>query len=544
MASTTENTPLIHKDSPPTEPRKPWLRPIHLILLCGFLVSTSFGVTQVPLIYVFRVMTCDAYYEKHPKPSHGPHDDICSIPQIEAGTARAVALLGASTVFFGIANLFITGWGIKRFGVKASLALQVFWPAGRLAIQNVGVMTGGATGIILVQCSQIATIVGGPQGYLLALNTYVTEVTGHRERTGALGRLQGCNMFGTAVGGLIGGILAEEFDIITPFQVTLALFLLSTIYVLLCLPYIPPSKKSTSSKPSGPTKISGPLKTLMPSKWILPSGQLQTEYGAVILAAGVFLAVLATGYIPTMLQMYATDLFGFRTRRNSYLVFLHTFLRGLFLYLAFPRIISLGRRWMEKRDTARIAASTSSTPPQSGTATPNTYAQFATAIEQDEEEQDVLPPKPPPGTSSTDSETFAFDLIYTRFSLLADGILTLAASFVSAGWQMYLVAALLPFGAGTASAAKGTILQMCPQSERTDALSAIAFVEMIARLGTTFVFGLIFAAFASISKTYLVFTCNAGVALVGFVVLLGSRFPPEGAKRVERKGSVFEEEEA
>ena len=535
MASTTETTPLIRKESLPS--KEPWLRPIHLILLCGFLVSTSFGVTQVPLIYVFRVMTCEAYYDIHPEPAPGLYEDICSLPAIEAGTARAVALLGASTIFFGIANLFITGWSIKRFGVKASLAFQTFWPAGRLVVQNVGVMTGGATGIILVQCSQIVTIIGGPQGYLLALNTYVTEVTESRERTGALGKLQGCNMFGTAVGGLVGGILAEDFDIITPFQVTLGLFLLSTIYVLVCLPYIGPSKSQSTTKTSGASRMFSPLKTIMPSKWILPNGHVQIEYGATILAAGVFLGVLATGYIPTMLQMYATDLFGFRTKRNSYLVFLHTFLRGLFLTLAFPRIISFGRRLVEKREVA-IPASNSSTPPASGAVTPNTSARYATTIEQDEEEQDVLPPKPGPN-----QETFAFDLIYTRFSLLTDGILTLGCTFVTKGWHMYLIAALLPFGAGTASAAKGTILQMCPQSERTDALSAIAFVEMLARLGTTFVFGLVFAAFASLGKTYLVWSVNAGVALVGFVVLLASRFPREGARRFEIKEVGSDEEE-
>lgn len=45
------------------------------------------------------------------------------------------------------------------------------------------------------------------------------------------------------------------------------------------------------------------------------------------------------------------------------------------------------------------------------------------------------------------------------------------------------------------------------------------------------VFGLIFAAFTSIGKTHLVFTCNAAVALLGFIVLLFSHFPPDGSKR-------------
>ena len=182
---------------------------------------------------------------------------------------------------------------------------------------------------------------------------------------------------------------------------------------------------------------------------------------------------------------------------------------------------------MERRDSAEPSNDPSTN--TSGTATPSDQAQLANAMQEEDELRMVR-------TKSRDEQdTFEFDLIYTRFSLLVDSILTLGASFVGAGWQMFLIAAILPLGAGTASAAKGTILQMCPAADRTDALSAIAFVEMMARMTTTFVFGLIFAAFASIAKTYLVFTCNAGVALVGFLILLLSRFPPEGSKRREVK---------
>lgn len=86
-------------------------------------------------------------------------------------------------------------------------------------------------------------------------------------------------------------------------------------------------------------------------------------------------------------------------------------------------------------------------------------------------------------------KVFQFDLIYTRGSLLADGLLTLLCTFVRQGWQMYLVAAILPFSAGTGSAAKGTILQMIGSSaamdERTDALAGISLIENIARLSTS-----------------------------------------------------------
>ena len=37
----------------------------------------------------------------------------------------------------------------------------------------------------------------------------------------------------------------------------------------------------------------------------------------------------------------------------------------------------------------------------------------------------------------------------------------------------------------TGAASKGSILQMCPPAERTDALSAITLIELIARLITS-----------------------------------------------------------
>jgi len=58
----------------------------------------------------------------------------------------------------------------------------------------------------------------------------------------------------------------------------------------------------------------------------------------------------------------------------------------------------------------------------------------------------------------------------------------------------------------------------------------VSLVENMARLSTTFVFGVVFASFASIGRTELVFTCNAAVALIGFGVLLFARFPLEGSR--------------
>lgn len=425
-------------------------------------------------------MTCEAYYHEHPdaSPPAGAKDR-CSIPAIESSTAKSVSILGAGTTLFGLMNLFITGYLIKRIGVKSALLIQVFWPAARLAVQNIGVMTGGSVGIIIVQCSQIITIIGGPNGYLLALNSFITEVVEHEQRTPSLGRLQGAMFFGTSIGYLIGGEIAERFGIIWPFRVTLGLFCLSTLYVFIALPSTPPQEANdTTAKGQGMRRLFGPLKVFAPQKWVLLDGRIQREIGPILLAVGAYLGILATGYIPTMLQMFSTDIYGFGTRENGFLIFLNSLLRGMFLTFIFPRIIAFGRKKVAQRSKAREANSK----PGSGAATPfnPTDEREIDAADALEGEQEPLQPQ----KLQSKQETFDFDLIYTRYSLLLDGVLTGTATFITQGWQIYVVAMVLPFAAGTAASSKGTILQMCPASERTDALSAITLVENIARLTT------------------------------------------------------------
>ncbi|KIW82813.1 hypothetical protein Z517_02056 [Fonsecaea pedrosoi CBS 271.37] len=543
--STEDETP----DVAPTT----WSRSVrYLVLLCAFLTSLSFGVTQVPLLYVFRLMTCDAYYKDHPSgllhgversptagtwtsilsaamvPSGystrlntGDGTDRCSIHPIESATALSVSLLGASTTVFGTLNLFLTGTLIKRIGVKPTLLTQVFFPALRLIIQIVGVEVWGTTGIIIIQCSQIVTIVGGPSGYMLALNTFITDVVEHEGRTAALGRLTGSMMFGSALGFLLGGVVAEAFDIKAPFRLTLMLFLTSSAYVFAFLPHIPPQPKDIDADPtkarktkmtSAFTKFFGPLMVFAPRKFITRDGIVRTEYGAFLLAWGVFLGILATGYLPTLLQLYSTDVFDFGTQQNGGLIFMYSMLRGVFLTFAFPKFIALGRRWTMKREQQDLADTQESRSSERAPLLRDTRQQAGNGTHS------------PKDKETPKEQTFAFDLTYTRFSLVADGLLTLLCSFVREGWQMYLVAVVLPFAAGTGSAAKGTVLQMvgssATSSERTDALAGVSLVENMARLSTTFVFGVIFAAFASIGRTELVFTCNAAVALIGFGVLL------------------------
>jgi hypothetical protein len=202
-----------------------------------------------------------------------------------------------------------------------------------------------------------------------------------------------------------------------------------------------------------------------------------------MLGIGVFLAILATGYIATLLQMYSTNQFGFGTGANGRLVFLYSSLRGLFLSLIFPRIISLGRKWLKPVET------TPSAPPP------------AVKLSEEEALLDAAPTSPseigpidpmentveptPLPERTVENETYHFDLLYARYSIAVDCVLTGLAMFVTQGWQLYIVAVMLPLGAGTGAASKGTILQMLPKSERVDALSGITLIENLARLSTS-----------------------------------------------------------
>ncbi|KAI0114464.1 hypothetical protein GGR51DRAFT_556326 [Nemania sp. FL0031] len=63
--------------------------PANRILLAGFLMSFTLGITQVPIVYVFRLMECDIFYTHNP-PFAGPADERCHRREIDAGTALQI----------------------------------------------------------------------------------------------------------------------------------------------------------------------------------------------------------------------------------------------------------------------------------------------------------------------------------------------------------------------------------------------------------------------------------------------------------------------
>ncbi len=540
----SESSPLLPAKAPPKKTSRRWSKTvIYRVYFTAFIVAVSFGVTQVPLVYIFGVMTCEEYYRHHQLPPMNTpaYDSRCEIRSIEASTARAVALLGSGTTLFGVANLFVTGWTIKVWGIKRALLITIFWPAIRLAVQNVGVMTGAGKGIIIIQLSQITTVFGGPAGYILELNSFATEVVLPVERTATIGRLTCCAMFGGAFGFLAGGMLMDWFGNLMPFRVTLFLFCISTAYGYVFLPYVPLSEEVAKKASRSLGSFFDPLKMFIPRRWVLLNGTVRREYGVLLLGAGAFLAVFATGYIPTMLQMYATDVLHFGAADNSELISLNFAIRATFLTFAFPAIIDKGRKWLMERNRKAdedamakdedVQETTDDLPISPGRLVGTVLPAGESNVNEPNEPLRRISTSQ--STRPEENESYAFDLFYTRWSLLLDGILTALASLTSNSWQMYLVAIVIPFAAGTGSAAKGTMLQMCTPEQKNDALSAISLLELVARLSTTSLFGLIFAAFASIGKPNLTFAVNGGVAVIGFLVLLFAKFPPNGACRYE-----------
>ncbi|KAF4959285.1 hypothetical protein FSARC_10802 [Fusarium sarcochroum] len=536
MAS-DETTPLLSQKGESKNRVGNWLRRAfnveNRILLAGFLITLSFSFTQVPLFYVFHLMTCDSFYDTHP-PYEGP-GDRCSRDEIAAGTAMQYSILGMSTTFCGTLNLFVAGWTSKKFGPRAALLVQIFIPAIRVVTQIIGVVAGKEKGMVIIQATQLITILGGPAGYILVVNIIAGEVVEPIRRTAVFGQLQGAIMLGQGIGYLTGGMIGDAIDIRAPFDVACISFILAGIYVWTSLPYISPESMSNGGKP-GQQGVSGflaPLKILTPQKLRLADGRVKKHLGVIFLCSGIFLGVLATGYAPLLIQMYATAAFDFNQGDNGWLMSEFAIMRSFFLILLFPRIINWGR--------GRVISSSANSINEAEEAPtqhiPTTAGEFdATLGEQADHEPYEAP------SHSKEDEGCLFDLVFLRWSLVVDGALTTVAAFATRPWHIYLAAFLLPFGSGSAPAAKGVITQMCPDSQRADALNAVTLVENVARLATQGLFGFIFASLAEVGKAYATFFCNAAIALLAMGVLMFSNFPPLGSTLVDKDDEEHENE--
>lgn len=371
-------------------------------------------------------MECDEFYKQH-QPFMG-QDDRCSRKEVDAATAAQVSLLGLTTVFFGVFNLFVAGWQVKKWGPRTALVLQTSFPVLRTGIQVIAVTIGARPGVLLIQSTQIVGLLAGSAGHLLCLNTAAGEVVNPSERTGMFGKLQGAVMLGTAAGYLLGGITGDAFGVRRPFEVSTILFVLSAIYSALFIPFIDPKLLSAggTQSSSGLSTVLAPFKVLMPQRIRLENGRVSRHFGITFLALGVFLGVLATGYAPLLIQMYATAAFGFRPTDNGYLMASNALIRGLFLIFLFPRIISSGRRWYSKTSQDTDSVSGDGIIPTA----PEDFDPIAGIMA---EQEPAIPLKP-----TQESTGSAFDLFFLRWSLVADGLVTASTAFASSSWQIYL----------------------------------------------------------------------------------------------------------
>ncbi|KAI1499941.1 major facilitator superfamily transporter [Biscogniauxia marginata] len=469
-------------------------------------------------------MVCEEFY-RHAPPWTGP-GDRCARNEIDAGAAAQVAIMGSATIVCAITNLFVAGWQMRRFGPRAALAVQTFFPAVRVCVQGAALIVGARAGLVIMQLSQLVSISGGPAGYILVLNTIVAEVTEPAARTAMFGMLQGVLMLGVASGYLVGGIVADRFGIRTPFDLAAVSFGVCFVYCVLFVPYVDPKTLSTGdkgTKAKGAAAWLGPLKVLAPQKLRLEDGRIANHYGISFLALGIFTGVLATGYAQTLIQMYSMTVFGFGSTNNSILMSVGSLIRGIFLMFIFPRIISTGRKWF----ASSSSPSSTGKPPESDSASdsdsaiPTEPRDFdpipATVVDQ----EPGKPPKPVEETAGA-----GFDLFFLRWSLLVDGAVTASSAFATQ------VAFLLPLASGSAPASKGVLTEMVPASRKADAIQAMTLVEYMASFSTLGIFGTIFSSLADIGKSYLTFYCNAAVAIVGVCILLLSRFPPHGSELV------------
>ncbi|KAH8203831.1 hypothetical protein TruAng_002008 [Truncatella angustata] len=304
------------------------------------------------------------------------------------------------------------------------------------------------------------------------------------------------------------------------------MYIVSSVYGALFIPTAPAESQAEKKRPSGVASFFAPLKVIVPRRYALEDGRIYISYGLIFLAIGIFLGVFASTYAPTLLQMYATSEFNFGTTENGWLMFGNSLIRGLFLLFMFPRIISAGRDWINGKEKHHESTSTN----EHEDRIPTRPEDFPAATGEDVPQEPVMVPEVDEEEEDTGT---SFDLLFVRWSLVVDSIVTATAAFSSQPWQIYMTGFLLPFASGSAPAAKGVMTEMCPRSQRQDAIAGITLVESAAMLLTQGLFGIVFAAFSEAGQPRLTFFCNAGFAIIATTVLFLSRFPPPGSKRID-----------
>jgi hypothetical protein len=109
----SERSPLLPS---PDGGKRTIFSPIRRVMFVALVSATSFAFTQTSLIYAFRVMTCDEYFESRIGGERSTNMDMdmdsslglgysvmlkdrCSIPIVESRTAQAIAVMSTMTTF-------------------------------------------------------------------------------------------------------------------------------------------------------------------------------------------------------------------------------------------------------------------------------------------------------------------------------------------------------------------------------------------------------------------------------------------------------------
>ncbi|KAJ7644673.1 hypothetical protein FB45DRAFT_1116340 [Roridomyces roridus] len=520
MALPTEATALL----PGTLKRRGFFSPYRRVLLATFLLSTTFYFTSTSLIYAYRVFNCQEYYDdpKHP-PYEGP-GDACAITEVETTTTRDIRVMVILSTLSGTMNLLFTTWQIRHWGLRSAIVQQTFWPAIRNLTQIYATFVGGRLGITILQTTQLITILGGGMGYMLSANSYIAEVVASTERTAAFGVLAGMAMLGNAFGYVAGGLAGSLINLSAPFEITFCLLVSSTLYSAFLLPYVPPAASTQTKEGESIFSFLACLKVFLPSKY---PGTRRRYWGVMLLGIGAFGGVLATAYVPMMLQLTATNQYGYEPADNGYMMSTNSLSRAVFLTFAFPRIIDAGRRWFASEGKG-IEDSSKSAWWESG----KSSASDAAALLPGDAENPERGVESPISAAVDKTHGSGFDLEFLRWSMVVDAALTSLVAFNSKSWHIMAAAAVLPLASGTAPAAKGVLLDIVPEARRADALAGISLLERRLRIPLTFrpwistvsLFGALFAFLAEIGHPNLVFFCNAAVALGAAAVLFAVRF--------------------
>ena len=247
--------------------------------------------------------------------------------------------------------------------------------------------------------------------------------------------------------------------------------------------------------------------------------------------------------------------------------------RATFLTFAFPSIIDYGRKWYthtEVKQTGRAPlkrgvssyGSTSNIhggsrhgrqPPAYDTLSIASDPSTASSSSNDDGVDEDAPHS---GYGKDSDHQSGFDLAFLRWSCLADALLTSVLTFSGKSWQMYIgesqrggpkknspkdwllmngpngfagtltAGGILPLASAAAPAAKGVIMEMVTTSERPEALSGLALIELLATVICPSVFGSLFALLSEKGRPGWIFAVDGLTAGVAFAVLVWVRLPP------------------